>query len=63
MKIRIAALKDIILMEQNNLEDANFELDMIKKINKRIKESVTTEKYLNVESWNLKNIHFDGEEY
>lgn len=63
VKTRIAALKDIILIEQNDLKEVNFELDMIKKIKKRIKESVTTEKYLNVESWDLKNIHFDGEEW
>ena len=52
-KYRISALKDIITIEQSKLEEANTDIEMMEKINKKIKESVTTERYKNLQSWDL----------
>jgi len=62
IKYRILALKDIIAIEQNKLEETNFNIEMMEKINKKIKKNLTTERYQNLESWDLAEIHFDGEE-
>lgn len=62
IKYSIIALNDITKMEQGNLEEANADIKMTEKINKKIKESITTERYKNLESWDVKDFHFDGEE-
>ncbi len=62
IKYRILALKDIIAIEQSKLDETNTDIKMMEKINKKIKKSVTTKRYQNLQFWDLDEIHFDGEE-
>jgi hypothetical protein len=61
IKYRIIAIKDIIKMEENNLEEIKKEIMIHEKIIKKIKEGITTERYKNLESWDISGFSFDGE--
>jgi len=62
IKLRIIALTDLIRMEKNKVEETKLEIILEEKINKKIKESIKTKRYINLESWDIDGFHFDGEE-
>ena len=49
-------------MEKNKVKAIKFEIILEEKINGKIKESIKTERYKNLESWDVASFHFDGEE-
>jgi len=57
-----SALHDLIIIEKSHLEEAEKEIAMLEKISEKIKGSITTERYKNLESWDIDGFHFDGEE-
>lgn len=62
IKYRIAALNDLMMMEQNHLKEAEEEITFLEKINEKIKGSITTERYKKLKPWDIDGFHFDGEE-
>lgn len=59
---RKSALHDLSMIEENHLDKRKTEINMEQKIIKRIKTSIQTERYQNLESWDISGFHFDGEE-
>ena len=62
IKYRIIAIKDIIRMEKDKLNETNKDIALQEKINKKIIESIKTERYKDLEPWDIEGFHFDGEE-
>lgn len=62
IKYRIIAINDIIRMEKNKLNETNKDIALQEKINKKIMESIKTERYKDLEPWDIDGFHFDGEE-
>jgi len=61
LKYRIIALQDLIKMETASLEEVDKEIELQEKIQKKIKQSVTTKRYKDVDPMSMNEIHFDGE--
>ena len=61
LKYRIMALEDLMRMEKSKLEEVTHDIELEEKINRKIKESIRTERYKNLESWDISGFHFDGE--
>ena len=61
LKHRMIALNELINMEKNKLDDLIKEISFEEKLNKKIKESIKTERYKNLEPWDISGFHFDGE--
>ena len=61
LKYRIIALQDLIKMETANLEEVDKEIELQEKIQEKIKQSITTERYKDVDPMYMANCHFDGE--
>ncbi len=61
LKCRISALQDLIKMETASLEEVDKEIELQEKIQKKIKQSITTERYKDVDPMYMTNCHFDGE--
>ena len=57
IKYRIIAIKDMTIMEENQLEETKKDFAVQEKIKERIK----TERYKNLEPWDISGFHFDGE--
>lgn len=62
IKYRIMAIDTEIKIEKNKLDETNKEIALQDKINDKIKEGIKTERYKNLESWDIAGFHFDGEE-
>ena len=58
---QIIAIKDMIKMEENHMEETKKDIAVQKKINEKIKEGIKTERYKNLEPWDISGFHFDGE--
>lgn len=61
IKYRIIAIKDIIKMEENHLDETEKDIAVQEKINEKIKEGIKTERYKNLETWDISGFHFDRE--
>ena len=61
IKYRIIALQDLIKMETASLEEVDKEIELQEKIQEKIKQSITTERYKDVDPMYMANCHFDGE--
>jgi len=61
IKYRVIAIKDLIKMEENHLDKIKKEITVQDKIIKKIKEGITTERYKNIEQWDIYGFSFDGE--
>ncbi len=61
LKYRIIALQDLIKMKTASLEEAEKEIELQEKIQKKIKQSITTKRYKDVDPMSMNEIHFDGE--
>ena len=61
IKYRKSALHDLIIMEKSHLEEAEKDIAMIEKISEKIKGSITTERYKDLQPWDIDGFHFDGE--
>lgn len=62
IKYRIIAIKNIIKMEENHLDETKKDIAIQEKINEKIKEDIKTERYKKLEPWDISGFHFDGEE-
>ena len=62
IKYRIIAINDIIRMEKDKLNETKKDIALQEKINKKIMESIKTERYKDLEPWDINGFHFDGEE-
>ncbi|MCD4819994.1 MAG: hypothetical protein K8S23_15020 [Candidatus Cloacimonetes bacterium] len=62
IRYRIIALQELIGMETTKLEEVNAEIELEEKIREKIKQSITTERYKDVDSMYMSEVHFDGEE-
>ncbi|MCD4693077.1 MAG: hypothetical protein K8R79_09195 [Calditrichales bacterium] len=62
IKYRIIAINDIIRMEKDKLNETNKDIALQEKINKKIIESIKTERYKDLEPWDIDGFQFDGEE-
>jgi len=62
IKYRIMAINDFLRMEKVNLEEANKDIAIEEKIAQKIKAGIKTERYKNLEPWDIAGFHFDGEE-
>lgn len=60
---RVLALKDLITRAQHHLKEAEKDIEMEDKISDKIKASITTKRYQNLEEWDIDGFHFDGEEW
>lgn len=63
VKIKLMTIENLMQIEKNQLEKVVSEIEMMEKINGKIKETITTERYKDLESWDVSSIHFDGEEW
>ncbi|MEA3475416.1 MAG: hypothetical protein U9R23_03075 [Candidatus Cloacimonadota bacterium] len=61
LKYRIIALQDLIKMEIASLEEVDKEIELQEKIQEKIKQSITTERYKDVDPMYMNEVHFDGE--
>ncbi len=61
IKYRIIAIKDMIKMEENHLEETKKDTAVQERINEKIKDGIKTEHYKNLEPWDISGFHFDGE--
>lgn len=61
LKDRIIALQGKIKMETAKLKEVDAEIELQEKIQEKIKQSITTERYKNVDPMDMVNLHFDGE--
>lgn len=61
IKYKNIALNDLLMVEKNKLNGTNKEIAIQEKINKKIKESIKTERYKDLEPWDIEGFHFDGE--
>lgn len=62
IKYRIIAIKDIIRINENHLDETKKNIVVQDKINEKIKEDIKTERYKKLEPWDISGFHFDGEE-
>ncbi|MCK4312402.1 MAG: hypothetical protein KAW88_06680 [Candidatus Cloacimonetes bacterium] len=61
IKYRIVALQEIIKIETAKLKEVDAEIELQEKIQEKIKQSITTERYKNVDPMYMSEVHFDGE--
>ncbi len=61
IKYRMITIIDMIKMEGNHLAETKKDTAVQEKINKKIKEGIKTERYKNLEPWDISGFHFDGE--
>ncbi len=61
LKYRLMALRDMIKIEENKLEEVKREIEFEEKSSQKIRESIRTKRYKNLESWDIAGFHFDGE--
>lgn len=61
IKYRKSALHDLIIMEKSHLEEAKKDITVLEKISEKIIGSITTERYKDLQPWDIDGFHFDGE--
>ena len=61
IKYRIIALQELIKIESTNLKEAEEEIELQEKIREKIKQSITTERYKDIDPMYMNEVHFDGE--
>lgn len=62
LKYRIIALQELIKIEITKLEEVDKEIELQEKIREKIKQSITTERYKDMDPMYMNDVHFDGEE-
>ena len=62
LKYRIIALQELIKIEITKLEEVDKEIELQEKIQEEIKQSITTERYKDMDPMYMNDVHFDGEE-
>ena len=60
-KYEIIAIQNMIQMDLNKIEDYQNNILLEEKIMGKIKESIKTEQYQNINPWKIREIHLDGE--
>lgn len=61
IKYRIIALQELIKIESTNLKEAEREIELQEKIREKIRQSITTERYKDIDPMYMNEVHFDGE--
>ena len=61
IEIEILAMQSVMQFETGKLEEVEKNMELQEKIREKIKQSITTERYKNVDPMYMANIHFDGE--
>ena len=61
IKYRIIALQELIKIESTNLKEAEREIEFQEKIREKIRQSITTERYKDIDPMYMNEVHFDGE--
>jgi len=63
LKYSISAIHDLLIMEKNHLEEAEQQIEIEEKIRMKIKESIQTERLKNLDPMDIRDFHFDGEDW
>jgi len=63
LEYSIAAIHDLMIIEKNHLEEAQKQIEIEEKIQQKIRESIQTERLKNLDPMDIRNFHFDGEEW
>ena len=61
IKYKIITLTDLICVERKRLEKIRMDIELEEKIAEKIKAGIKTERYRDLESWDILGFHFDGE--
>jgi hypothetical protein len=63
IKYRIVALQDLIKIETVSLKEVEKEIEIQEKIREKIKQSITTERYKDMDPMYMSEVCFDGENF
>ena len=53
--------EDFYIMTKDEMEDLEHQIEIKEKTLKQIRQSITTERYKNVDTIHIRHVHFDGE--
>lgn len=63
LKYDISAIHDILIWEKSRLQELEQQIEKEEKVQKQIRASIKTEKLKNLNPMDIKDFHFDGEEW
>ena len=59
----ISAIQDLMKIEQKRMEEVRRQIELEEQIQQKIRSSIQTERYKNLDPLIVQNIHLDGEEW